>query len=120
MRLPDRTSAGDLVLTGIATHKLSRLIAKDKVTSFLRAPFRRLKGEAGPAELDEETRGEGPRAAIGELIGCPYCLGLWVSTGFGAGLALAPRETRFVAGSLAALTLADFLQVAYAIAESRL
>jgi hypothetical protein len=39
--LPERLSARDLILVGVATHKVSRLIAKDKVTSFLRAPFTR-------------------------------------------------------------------------------
>jgi hypothetical protein len=120
VRLPPDPRSRDLIITGIASHKLSRLIAKDKVTSFLRAPFRRLEGEAGPAELDEQTRGDGVQAAVGEMIGCPYCLGLWVATAFGAGLAVAPTETRFVAGTLTALTIADFLQIAYKVAEDQL
>src|SRR4051812_7980803 len=31
----------DILLLGVATHKLSRIITKDAVTSFLRAPFTR-------------------------------------------------------------------------------
>jgi hypothetical protein len=48
--LPERPSPGDLVLMTVATHKASRLIAKDRVTSALRAPFTEFEGDAGPAE----------------------------------------------------------------------
>jgi hypothetical protein len=115
--LPERIAPADIAEIGIASHKISRLIAKDRVTSFLRAPFRRLEGESGPNELDEETRGEGAQAAIGELIGCPYCLGLWVAAGLAAGTVFAPKETRFVTGVFSALTIADFMQVAYKAAQ---
>ena len=84
--LPDEISTRDLVLLGVASHKLSRSIAKDKVTSFVRAPFRRYEGTAGPAELSEETRGEGLQAALGEFVGCPYCLSLWIAGGLSAGM----------------------------------
>src|SRR3954447_774152 len=73
--LPERLSAQDIVLAGIATHKVSRLAAKDKVTSFLRAPFTRFQGTAGQGELEDEPRGGGLRYAVGELLVCPYCLG---------------------------------------------
>ena len=36
-RLPKRFSLLDLALLGIATHKLSRIIAKDRITGILRA-----------------------------------------------------------------------------------
>ena len=119
-RLPEQIGTRDLVLIGVATYKLSRLIAKDKVTSFLRAPFKRYQGKAGPGELSEEARGEGFQAAVGELLGCPYCLGMWIATGMTAGLVAAPRETRLAASTLSALTLADFLQLAYGIGQDRL
>jgi hypothetical protein len=119
-RLPERIESRDLVLIGAATHKLSRLIAKDKVTSFLRAPFKRYEGEGGPSELSEETRGEGFQAAVGELLGCPYCLGMWISAAMTAGIVVAPRETRLATSALSALTLADFLQLAYGIGQDQL
>jgi hypothetical protein len=118
--LPERPDLVDLALIGIASHKLSRLIAKDKVTSPLRAPFTELQGSAGPAELEERARGEGPRRAIGEMLICPYCLGLWIVSAFAFGLQLAPRLTRFLAFVLSALTLSDFFQVAYGAAENKL
>ncbi len=117
--LPDRVGTADLLTIGVASHKLSRLIAKDKVTSPLRAPFTTLEGEGGPSELSESARGEGARRAIGDMLVCPYCLGLWVVAGFSVGLLFAPRLTRFVAAAFSALTISDFLQVAYKAAEDK-
>ena len=117
--LPERVGAGDTVLIGTASYKLSRLISKKKVTSFVRAPFTELEGKGGPAELEEKPRGSGVRRAVGELLVCPYCLGLWASGGFHVGLLFAPRATRFSASVLSAMAISDFLQVAYRAAEER-
>jgi Protein of unknown function (DUF1360) len=117
--LPERPDLGDLVLVGVASYKLSRLIAKDKVTSPLRAPFTELEGSGGPAELEEAARGSGARRVVGELLICPYCLGLWVVAAFSIGLLFAPRTTRFIAAMFAALTVSDFLQIAYKAAEEK-
>jgi hypothetical protein len=118
--LPERVSAGELLLVGTASHKLSRLLSKDKVTSPLRAPFTELEGKGGPAELEESSRGTGLRKAIGELLVCPYCLGLWVVAAFSVGLIFAPRVTRFVASLFSALTISDFFQIGYKAAEEGL
>lgn len=117
--LPEKPAAGDIVLIGVASHKLSRLIGKDKVTSPLRAPFTELEGHGGPGEFEEASRGTGARKAIGELLICPYCLGLWVVAAFAIGLLFAPRLSRYVAAVFAALTASDFLQVAYKAAEEK-
>lgn len=117
--LPERVDGRDLLLTGVATHKLSRLIAKDKVTAFLRAPFTEYQGKGAPGEVEERARGEGFRRTVGELLICPYCLGMWVSGGFHLGLMTAPRSTRLLASVLSALTIADFLQIAYRAAERK-
>ena len=117
--LPQRVEAGDVALIGTASYQLSRLISKKKVTAFVRAPFTELEGKGGPAELEEKPRGSGARRALGELLVCPYCLGLWASGGFHAGLLFAPRATRFSASVLTAMALADFLQVAYKAVEER-
>jgi hypothetical protein len=117
--LPERVSAADLALVGTASHKLSRLVSKDKVTSPLRAPFTELEGKGGPAELEESSRGTGLQKAIGELLICPYCLGLWVVAAFSIGIVFAPRVTRFVASLFSALTISDFFQIAYKAAEEK-
>ena len=118
--LPERLSAGDIALITVATHKASRLIAKDRVTSTVRAPFTRFEGDAGPGEVSEAARGRGLRRAIGELIICPYCLGLWIAALLAAGMAIAPRPTRLIASVLSAVFGADVLQIAYAKAEETL
>jgi hypothetical protein len=117
--LPEHVGARDVVLIGTASYKLSRLISKKKVTAFVRAPFTELEGKGAPAEVEERPRGSGLRRAMGELLVCPYCLGLWVSGGFHAGLLFAPRATRFSASVLAAMTISDFLQIAYKATEER-
>jgi hypothetical protein len=117
--LPERLGAWDLITIGVATHKLSRLISKDKVTSFLRAPFVRYEESSGHGEVSEEPRGTGLRLATGELLACPYCVGQWVSGGFAVGLVAAPRLTRLIAFMYSAETVSDFLQLAYLAAEER-
>jgi hypothetical protein len=117
--LPVRVGAADLVTIGVASHKLSRLISKDKVTSPLRAPFTEFEESGGPGEVEESARGRGARKAIGELLICPYCLGLWIVSAFSIGLLFAPRLTRFLAAIFSALTISDFLQIAYKAAEEK-
>jgi hypothetical protein len=118
--LPERMEARDLALVTVATHKASRLIAKDRVASTVRAPFTRFEHDAGPGEVSEAARGRGLRRAIGELVVCPYCVGMWISAAFTAGLLVAPRFTRWFAAVLAALFGADVLHVAYRKAEDSL
>lgn len=117
--LPERYAPLDIVTAGIATHKLSRLISKDKVTSFLRAPFVRHEEGAGRGEVSEEPRGSGLRLATGELLVCPYCLGQWIAGGFAVGMVTAPRFTRMLAYVFTAETVSDFLQLGYIAAEER-
>ncbi len=116
---PERPATSDVVLISIATHKLSRLIAKDSVTSPLRAPFTRYAEPVGAAEVNEEVRDEGSglRHSIGELVTCPFCLAVWVATGLTGGLVLAPRLTRLAATTLTATAVSDFLQMAYSVAK---
>jgi hypothetical protein len=117
--LPERIHERDVVLIGTATHKLSRLIAKERVTAVLRSPFTELQGRGGPAEFEERARGTGVRRAIGELLVCPWCVGLWIAAALSLGFVVAPRLTRFVAVVFSALTISDFLQIAYKAAEKR-
>jgi hypothetical protein len=117
--LPERYDPLDLATAGLATHKTSRLISKERVTTPLRAPFTELKGSEGFAEVAEEPAGTGLRRTIGELLACPYCLDMWLATGYAAGLVAAPRATRFVAGVMSTVAIADFLQVAYKAGQGR-
>ena len=117
-RVPDGVGPWDVLLLALATHKVSRTVTKDAVTSPLRAPFTRYKETGGPAEVMEEVRAtSGLRHSIGELITCPFCFDVWIATGFTLGLVFAPRVTRLVATAFTAVTGADFLHLLYAKAQ---
>jgi hypothetical protein len=118
--LPETIAGDDLLLLTVASHKASRLIAKDRVTTPIRAPFTRYQSSASPGEVAEEPRGRGLRAAIGQLLVCPYCLGMWTSAVLTAGLLVAPRFTRWLSAVLAIFFGADMLQIAYKKAEDTL
>jgi hypothetical protein len=57
----------------------------------LRAPVTR-------DEQAQEPEREGMARALGELVTCPYCIGLWVAAGLSGAMALpardAPRDDR--------------------------
>jgi hypothetical protein len=118
-RLPKRFSLLDLALLGIATHKLSRIVAKDRITGVLRAPFVDYIRSAGAGEVEEEPRGRGIQRGIGNLISCPYCMGPWCATALAFGFVFAPRATRFFASILASVAASDFLQRAYLAAKKK-
>jgi len=112
--LPARVPLGDAVLLTIATFRTARTIAKDPVTSPLRAPFTSFQGTSGEAEVAEEIREHGGvKHAIGELITCPFCLAQWVGTAFVFGYVAAPRATRLAALTMTTVAGADVLQFVY-------
>jgi hypothetical protein len=118
--LPERVPAGDLVLLSVATYKVSRLIAKDRITGFFRAPFTRYKGKSDrPSEVEEKPRGQGVQRAVGELLVCPYCLGQWVGTGFLMVYLREPRLARMVASVFSIVAGADLLHQTWIAVDKR-
>ncbi len=103
----------DVVLVGVATHRLARLVTKDRVATPLRAPFTRYDGPAGPAEVNEKPVGTGWRRSVGELVSCPFCIAVWIATAASLGLQLAPRLTRSVLRAASSVAIADALQFVY-------
>lgn len=117
-RAPDRVTPWDVALLGVATHKLSRLLAKDAVTSPLRAPFVRFEGASGEAEVQEEVREHGgTKHVLGEITTCPFCVGQWIATGLTVGWIFAPSATRLVSATFAGVAMSDALQLGYAALE---
>src|SRR5689334_4111653 len=113
-RLPDRIPLGDAVLLTVATFRTARTVAKDPVTSPLRAPFTRYEGTSGEAEVAEGIREHGGvKHAIGELVTCPFCLAQWIATAFAFSYVAAPRATRMAALTMTAVAGADVLQFVY-------
>jgi hypothetical protein len=111
--IPERIEAQDIALLGVATHKLSLLLAKDAVTSPLRAPFTELQEKSSPKNVNEKPRGKGLRRSLGELLTCHFCVGQWVASFFTYGLVFAPAVTRLVASIFAIVALSDHLHQAY-------
>jgi hypothetical protein len=114
---PQRIGPWDVAQLTVATHRLSRTISKDPVTSPFRAPFTRYAGLQAAGELHEEVRGHGLHHSAGELISCPMCLAQWVATALCAGLVLAPTATRLVLATMTAVGGADFLHHIYSVLE---
>ncbi len=112
-----KLGASDLLLLSIATHKLSRIAAKDLVTSPFRAPFVKFKKSAGAGEVEEEARGQGLQEAIGDLISCPYCLAPWVAATLVFASERAPRSTRVLSAIFTIAAGSDFLNRLYARAK---
>ncbi|MDQ3327409.1 MAG: DUF1360 domain-containing protein [Chloroflexota bacterium] len=111
-RLPERVGMADVLLFGVATFQLSRIITRDKVTSAVRAPFTELEDPGADGTLTEAPRGGGLQHAIGELLTCPFCISQWIATALMGGLLFAPRVTRIAASVLSIVALSDFLQYA--------
>jgi len=111
--LPARGRFSDFLLLAIATHKMSRLLAKDRIFSPLRAPFTRYEKSAGEGEVEESARGNGMRRAIGELVTCPYCISPWSAGVLLVLRQVAPRFARLICVLLALTAGAHFLHHAY-------
>ena len=115
--LPERVSVLDITLAGVVAHKLSRLAAKDEVTSVVRAPLVDTVAD-GRGDVREQPAGDGGRWAVGRLLTCPSCVGQWASATFVTGT-IVPRLTRSVAAVFAADAVSDFLHVAYRAGKTR-
>jgi hypothetical protein len=98
-------AATELPTLGLAAFAISKLVAKEKVETWVREPF-----------VDERSRrpkGRRLRYAVGELLTCTRCLGAWSSLGLVALRTLRPDEARVVSAVLATSALNDFLQAGF-------
>lgn len=116
-KLPKRIHMGDVLLLGVATHKLTRIVGKDAVTSVIRAPF--VEAEPHGDKVVEKPVGHGLQRAMGDLLRCEYCLAPWIATGLYAGYALSPRTTRFIGALFSSVAVSDFLNRAYTVSTKR-
>jgi hypothetical protein len=118
--LPAGVPPWDLLVIGTATYKVSRLVTKGKITSFLRAPFTRRQEAGGGSEVMDEPRREGAVGqAVGELLSCPFCASTWAATGLMCGYAAAPRAARLAAAGLSAVVISDWLQYAWSYTQQQ-
>jgi len=92
---------------GLATFALSKLIAKEKIETWVREPF------VEETPQGREPRGTGLRYAVGELLSCTRCVGAWSSLALVGLRVTRPREARVVTAVLATSALNDFLQTGF-------
>jgi hypothetical protein len=105
-RIPERIPFGDLARVALASYKISRIITKEEVTAFVRAPVTQ-------DEEAQEPKPEGMARVLGELLTCPYCIGLWTASALSYSLVRFPRETRFATTIFGAYALSDFLHAGF-------
>jgi hypothetical protein len=98
----------ELLPMGAATFALSKVIAREKIGSWVREPF-----------VEDPVHGGKPRGgriqrAMGELVTCSRCVGAWSALGVVGLRVAAPRTGRMVAAVLATSAVNDFLQAGFA------
>lgn len=112
-RSQPRVEGAEIGTLTVATFALAKLIGKEKVESWVRAPFVEETPEG------KRPKGRGLRFAVGELLSCTRCLGAWSALGL-VGLRMASPETsRTVNAVLAASAGNDFMQTSFAWLTSR-
>ena len=97
--------AADILPLGVATFALSKLIAREKVESWVREPFVEETPDGG-----RRPRGSRLRYAVGELLTCTRCTGAWTGLALTALRVTRPREARVVTAVLGASAVNDFMQ----------
>lgn len=68
-----------LLVLGLASFRLTRLIVFDTITEFIRSPFMEVVEDEEGIFL--EPKGTGLRRWMGKLLSCYWCTGIWVSAG---------------------------------------
>ena len=115
-RWPEQLTALDLAILSAATFKASRTVAHDEVLSFLRQPFVQSEAHEGDEKPIEDG---GARQALGELLTCSRCIGIWAAAGIVGLHTVAPRTGRLLTWSLAASAANDFFQAGFSALSAK-
>jgi hypothetical protein len=100
----DPISGRELLPIAAATFALSKVIAREKIGSWVREPF--VDDPSG----EKRPRGRRLQRAVGELLTCTRCVGAWSALGL-VGLRLSsPDSGRIVTNVLAVSAANDWLQ----------
>ena len=97
----------EIVPLGVATFALSKLVSKEKVDKWVREPFVEERPEG------HRPKGTGVRYAVGELLTCTRCVGVWSALGLTALRVTRPREARVVNAVLGASAINDVAQAGF-------
>jgi Protein of unknown function (DUF1360) len=109
----DPVRASELLPLGAATFAVSKVVAREKIGTWVREPF-----------VDDASHGGQPRGrrferALGELVTCSRCVGAWSALGV-VGLRVAsPPAGKLVASVLATSAVNDWMQAGFAWLRAR-
>ncbi|MGZ4276534.1 MAG: DUF1360 domain-containing protein [Solirubrobacteraceae bacterium] len=106
--------AAEVLPIGLATFAVAKLVAKEKVDAWVREPF----VEEHP-DGRRQPKGSGMRYAVGEMLTCTRCVGVWSALGLVALRVTRPRDARVVNAVLGASAVNDAAQAAFAWLAAR-
>jgi hypothetical protein len=109
----DPIRAGELLPMGAATFAVSKVIAREKIGTWVREPFVEDASHGG------EPRGRRLQRALGELVTCSRCVGAWSALGVVGLRAASPQAGRFVTAVLATSAVNDWAQLGFAWARAK-
>jgi len=101
----------ELPVVGVAAFALADVLAKQKVTTWLREPFVEESADHRPVRPE----GSGLRYALGELLTCTRCVGSWSALGLVGLRIAAPAPGRAISAILATAGLNNFLQAGFSL-----
>ena len=105
----------DLPLLAAGTFALANLIAKEKVSTWLREPF----VEEGADHKPLRPEGSGLRYVVGELLTCTRCVGTWSALALVGLRTASPPAGRAVSTVLALAGANDVLQSGFRLLAER-
>jgi len=103
----DPITTRELVPIGAATFALAKVVAREKIGTWVREPFVEVR------EGEPQPRGQGLRRAVGELVTCTRCIGAWSALTVVGLRMVDPPAGRTVTNVLAASAANDWLQAAF-------
>jgi len=109
---PFKVTGLDLTMLGLTSFRAGRLVPYDQVTEPLRSPVTDTEPDSYGTSQTTVAEGSGVRKAIGELVACPTCVGMWVSAFLVYGLRIAPVPTRLFLAFTSASGIAEILDSA--------
>ncbi len=68
----------DITLLSLASFRMTRMFVYDNMTKFLREQFWDVKMVRNKVLLVKPVTG--PRRTLADLMGCPWCFGVWATT----------------------------------------
>lgn len=108
--------AREIMPLGLATFALSKVIAREKIGTWVRDPF---VHEDPEEHKPGSPRGRRLRHAVGELLTCPRCVGAWAGLGLVSLRMLSPSAGRVATTVLATSGVNDFLHAGFRLTAER-